>query len=61
MKTSENCARLLERVAPGLAKNKRLKESMEALKKSLARGHGDKERLQSRVSELEFENWSLTE
>lgn len=61
MKTSEHYARLLEWVALGLAKNKRLNESMEALKKSLAGGHGDKERLQSRVLELQVKNWSLTE
>ena len=61
MKTSENCARQLERAAPALAKNKRLRESVEALKKTLVGAHGDKEKLQSRVSELESENWSLTE
>ena len=61
MKTSEHRAGLLERAAPALAENKRLRESVEALEKSLAGAHGDKEKLQSRVSELESENWSLTE
>ena len=45
MNTAEHRARLLEWVAPTFAENKRLQESVEALKKSLARAHGDKEKL----------------
>lgn len=61
MKTAEHRSRLLERAALTFVENKRLQESVDALKKSLARAHGDKEKLQSRVSKLESENWSLTE
>ena len=53
MRTSEHRARLLEWAALDLAENERLWESMEALEKSLVGAHGDKEKLQSRVSELE--------
>ncbi|CAD6265891.1 unnamed protein product [Miscanthus lutarioriparius] len=61
MKTAEHRTCLLEQAAPAFAENKRLRESMEALERSLAGAHGDKEKLQSRVSELESKNWSLTE
>ena len=48
LKIAEHRARLLERVALALAlaENKRLRESVEALKKSLAEAHGNKEKLQ---------------
>lgn len=61
MKTADNHARQLERAALAITENKRLRESVELLEKSLAGAHNDKERLQSHISELESENWALTE
>ena len=61
MKTAEHHARLLEQAALALAENKRLWESVEAFENSLAGAHSDTEKLQSHMSELESENWSLTE
>lgn len=58
---SGHCPRLLEKAAPAIAENKRLQESVKTLEASLANAHGDKERLQLRVAQLEFENWSLTD
>lgn len=50
MRTSEHRARQLERAAPAIAENKRLLESVEALEKSLAGAHSDKEKIQARVT-----------
>ena len=41
MKISENGARQLKRVAPSIAENHMLRESMENLEKMLAEAHAD--------------------
>lgn len=50
----------MEKAAPLFAENKRLQELVEALEKSLATAHGDKEKLQTHVLQVELENLALT-
>ena len=47
MKIFENHARQLKWVAPSIAKNQRLRESVETLEKMLAEAHVDREKLQA--------------
>jgi len=61
MRTAEHRARHLERAAPAIAENKRLRESVEALEKSLAGTRSDNEKIQARVTQLESENLKLTD
>ena len=56
MKISENCVRQLKQVAPSIAKNQRLRESVETLEKMLAEVHADQEKLQAEKTQLEAEN-----
>ena len=56
MKISENHACQLKQVAPSIAKNKRLRESVENLEKMLAEAHADREKLQEENMLLEVEN-----
>ena len=60
MKIFENHARQLKWAAPSIAKNQRLRESMETLEKMLAEAHTDREKLQAEKMQLEVENWELT-
>ena len=60
MKIFENHARQLKWVAPSIAKNQRLRESVETLEKMLAEAHADREKLQAEKTRLEAENWELT-
>ena len=59
MKIFENRARQLKRVAPSIAENQRLRESMETLEKMLAEAHMDRGKLQAEKTQLEVENWEL--
>ncbi|XP_066324369.1 uncharacterized protein [Miscanthus floridulus] len=61
VRVSEHRARHVEKVAPLFAENKRLQESVEALEKSLAIAHSDKEKMQAHVWQVESENLVLTE
>ena len=45
MKIFENHRRQLERAAPSVAENQRLRESVKTLEKRLAEAHADKEKL----------------
>ena len=56
MKISENRACQLKRVAPSIAENQRLCESMETLEKMLAEAHTDREKLQAEKTQLEAKN-----
>ena len=60
MKISENRACQLKRVAPSIAENQRLRESMETLEKMLAKAYADREKLQAEKTQLEAEKWELT-
>ena len=60
MKISENRVRQPKQVAPSIAENQRLHESMETLEKMLAKAHADREKLQVEKTRLEAENWELT-
>ena len=59
MKISKNYAHQLKRVAPSIARNQRLRESVETLEKMLAEAHADQEKLQAEKMQLEAENWEL--
>ena len=48
MKISENYTHQLKWVAPSIAENQRLHESMETLEKMLAEAHADREKLQAK-------------
>ena len=56
IKISEKCACQLERVAPSIAKIKRLRESVETLEKMLVEAHVDREKLLAEKTQLEVEN-----
>ena len=56
MKISESRRRQLEWVAPSVAKNQRLHESMKTLEKMLARAHADQDKLWVEKTQLEAEN-----
>ena len=56
MKISENRARQLKWVAPSIAENQRLCESVETLEKMLAKAHVDRQKLQVEKMQLEAEN-----
>ena len=56
MKIFENHACQLKWVAPSIAENQRLCESMETLDKMLAEAHADWEKLQAKKMQLETEN-----
>ena len=60
MKISENHARQLKRVASSIAENQMLRESMETLEKMLVEAQADREKLQAEKTQLEAENWELT-
>ena len=59
MKIFESHRRLLEWVAPSIAKNQRLRESTKTLEKMLARAHVDQDKLRAKKMQLEAENWEL--
>ena len=56
MKICKNRTRQLERVAPLIAENQWLRESMETLEKMLAEAHADREKLRVEKTQLEVEN-----
>ena len=56
MKISKNYAHQLKRVAPSIAGNQRLRESVETLEKMLAETHADQEKLQAEKTQLEMKN-----
>lgn len=56
MKISENRTHQLERAAPTITENQRLRESMKALEKMLAVAHDDREKLEAQMAQLEAEN-----
>ena len=47
-------------MTPSIAKNQRLCESVETLEKMLAEAHADREKLLAEKTQLEMENWELT-
>ena len=59
MKISESHKCHLEWVAPSVAKNQRLRESMKTLGKMLARAHANLDKLRAEKLQLEAENWEL--
>jgi len=60
MKISKNRTHQLKRVAPSIADNQKLRKSMETLEKMLAKAHANQEKLQAEKTQLEVENWELT-
>ena len=60
MKISKNRAHQLKRAASSIAENQRLRESMETLEKMLVEAQADREKLQAEKTQLEAENWELT-
>ena len=59
MKISESHRHQLERAAPSVAENPRLRESVKTLEKMLAGAHADHNKLQAEKTQLEVENWEL--
>ena len=59
MKIFENRRRQLERAAPSVAENQRLRESVKTLEKMLAKAHADQEKLRAEKTQLEAENREL--
>ena len=60
MKISKNRAHQLKRAASSIAENQRLRESVETLENMLAEAHADREKLHAEKTQLEAENWELT-
>ena len=59
MKISDSRICQLERTAPSVAKNQRLRESMKTTEKMLAGAHADQDKLQAEKTQLEAKNWEL--
>ena len=59
MKTSESRRRQLERAAPSVAENQRLRESVKTLEKMLVGAHANQDKLQAEKTQLEAENREL--
>ena len=59
MKISESHRRQLEWVAPPVAQNQRLHESVKTLEKMLAEAHADQDKLRAEKMQLEAKNSEL--
>ena len=59
MKISKSRKHQLERAAPSVAENQRLREFVKTLEKMLARAHADQDKLQAEKKQHEAKNWEL--